>query len=272
MFFNNSHLLGLSLPTPLPPFLRDSQPIEVDGLDEVEVPVRMLLPHEILDCLASSRAEAAFKSIMLGDLDDESRVRFWKHVKQLPPWASHPSLNVEEEDELSRLIGLHFHADGAQFYREDECFVWSVSSIFGGTGMIKDVLTFKFPFCIIPERHMRSKNAKSSAISYFNEVRAAAFKKVAEVAAWSMKFAASGQWPDKGFREESFPAKSFRAELCGRQLAQGWKQLGILLGNLFGEIFFRVSNSTQTTKNIIGICFAFTSYRAAQGLLLCFQS
>ena len=158
MFFNNhkltsSHLLGPSLP-----FLRDSQPIEVDGHDEAEVPVRMLLPHEILDCLASSRAEAAFKSI---DLDDESRVRFWKHVKQLPPWASHPSLNVEEEDELSRLIGFHFHADGAQFYRDDECFVWSVSSIFGGTGMIKDVLTFKFPFCIIPERHMRSKNAPS---------------------------------------------------------------------------------------------------------------
>ena len=72
-----------------------------------------------------------------------------------------------------------------------------------------------------------------------------------------MKFAASGQWPDKGFREESFPAKSFRAGLCGMQLARGWKRLGILFVNLLVGIPFVSPTRTQTTKNNIGILFRF---------------
>ena len=62
---------------------------------------------------------------------------------------------------LDRTIPLTIHGDGAQFYREDEMFVYSISSLFAPTGIIQDILLYKFPFMIIPERYMRSE-----AVSY----------------------------------------------------------------------------------------------------------
>lgn len=66
---------------------------------------------------------------------------------------------------MERFIGFTFHADGAQFYNEDECMVWSISSVFAKPGMCQDVLTYKFPFCIIPEKQMRSKNVSCTVSS-----------------------------------------------------------------------------------------------------------
>ena len=56
-----------------------------------------------------------------------------------------------------QVVPLTIHGDGAQFFREDENFVYSISSLLAPTGMISDILLYKFPFLIIPERHMRSE-------------------------------------------------------------------------------------------------------------------
>ena len=92
---------------------------------------------------------------MLGNLSDVQRHAFWNHVKNLEPWADHPVLATAD---FNRLIGLTIHGDGAVMKRDDECFVWSVSSCFSTEGLIKDPLLMKFPVAIIPERHMLSKD------------------------------------------------------------------------------------------------------------------
>lgn len=114
----------------------------------------MLLPHEILDCLSDD--PVAFKSIMLGNTSSEGRLAFWRHVSQLPGRCNHPALRG---DSLESLIPLTLHGDGAQMYNEDEVFIWSVSSLFSGMGIISDVLLQKFPFVMIPERFMKSDAA-----------------------------------------------------------------------------------------------------------------
>lgn len=119
--------------------------------------VHMLLPHEVLHCLATSSSEAIFQSVCLGNLDGPSRAEFWEHLRSLAPWRSHPCLN-DERFEPERLVPLTFHMDGAQMFREDEYVVWSFSSCFNGSGLISDCLLFQFPFCILPDKHLISKN------------------------------------------------------------------------------------------------------------------
>lgn len=63
------------------------------------------------------------------------------------------------------MVPLTIHGDGAQFFREDEMFVFSISSLFAPSGMITDILLFKFPFMIIPERHMRSESVTGCNVS-----------------------------------------------------------------------------------------------------------
>lgn len=137
---------------------------EVSGDVERSVPVRMLLPHEILAAIYGADCALVFDSIMLGNLSEKARVDFWNHLKTLRGWSSHPVLN-DERYIPQKLVGFTFHADGAQMYRDDEFFVWSLSSIFAANGLIQDVLAFQFPFAIIPERFMRSKNATCKRIS-----------------------------------------------------------------------------------------------------------
>lgn len=68
-----------------------------------------------------------------------------------------PGANYRPE----KLIGLCIHGDGCQMFKDDEVFVWSISSMFAQEGTISDVLVYKFPFVTIPEKYMRSPTALS---------------------------------------------------------------------------------------------------------------
>ena len=94
-------------------------------------PVHVLLPHEVIHCLAT-KSMSAFQSIMLGDLSDDARRNFWEVTKGLEPWKDHPIHTSDAP--YHRLIPCAIHADGAQFYRDDEFYVWSWSSLWGGQG------------------------------------------------------------------------------------------------------------------------------------------
>ncbi|CAL1130606.1 unnamed protein product [Cladocopium goreaui] len=148
---------------------------------------------------------------MLGNLDSNSRITFWKHLATCKPWKCHPALHRNDVS-YDKLVGFTIHADGAQMYSDDEFFVYSISSVFSSEGCTKDILLVKIPLAIIPERQMRSK-----------DVRAAVNKVVADVTAWSLKICTSGVGPQRGFYNEAFPEKSYRHGLSGKILAGGWK-------------------------------------------------
>lgn len=119
----------------------------------------MFLPHEIIDCLSGlshTPSPLTFQSLMLGDLSSDARVEFWDHVRKLPPWEKHPMLS-DNNYNPEFTIGLTIHGDGAAMFREEEMFVWSISSVFAMQGMCHDVLVFKIPVAIVPERFMRTE-------------------------------------------------------------------------------------------------------------------
>jgi len=128
---------------------------KVDGFKPKPCPVKCLLPHEILHSI--SEHPFTFQSLILGSQSLDSIRQFWLHCKNLAPWSTHPIFEENEQIPLERTIPLLLHGDGAQFYREDEMFVYSISSLLAPAGMIQDCLLQKFPFLIIPERFIRSK-------------------------------------------------------------------------------------------------------------------
>ncbi len=102
---------------------------------------------------------------MLGGYSDEQREHFWRHCKNLDAWKDHPIFEQDGLD-LRRLLPVTLHGDGAVMKREDECFVFSMGSIWSSAGCIQDVLMTKWPIAIIPERFMRSNSEP-----WFNIVR-----------------------------------------------------------------------------------------------------
>lgn len=132
--------------------------MQVDGFTPKRCPVQCLLPHDIIHCL--SEHPFVFRSLLAGSLEPSAIESFWRQCQSLDAWCDHPIFK-DTTVPLDRTIPLTIHGDGAQFYREDEMFVYSISSLFAPTGIIQDILLYKFPFMIIPERYMRSE-----AVSY----------------------------------------------------------------------------------------------------------
>ena len=154
-------------------FFKNIQLFQVESKVPRRTPVKVLLPHEILHTIATCSSPAVFDSVMLGCLPDEARVQFWTHIRSLEAWRTHP---IWEQDlSLEKLIGVTIHGDGAVMKRDDEAFVYSMSSCFSHFGNLKDILMIKYPIAIIPERHMRSKtvlcliNSKSQVTFWYFE-------------------------------------------------------------------------------------------------------
>ena len=78
------------------------------------------------------------------------------NCKNLDAWKDHPIFEQDGLD-LRRLLAVTLHGDGAVMKREDECFVFSMGSLWSSAGCIQDVLMTKWPIAIIPKRFMRSK-------------------------------------------------------------------------------------------------------------------
>ena len=132
------------------------EPQKVDGKEPASVPTHVLLPHEIIHALAQSNT-FAFKSLLLGNLDDDTRKAFLEHCMSLSPWEDHPVLQ-REQSHLERLIGVTVHGDGAEMKSLDEIFVFSISSCFAACGLVKDVLLQKFVVCMVPVRFMEGED------------------------------------------------------------------------------------------------------------------
>lgn len=186
---------------------------------------------------------------MFGNLWNDDVAKFWRHIRTLKPWQGHPHLQDPHQD-FSKLVGFQLHADGAEMFRDDECFCYSWSSIFASCGNISDVMLYRFPILLIQERHMQSPKVPqlgwnlffffsfknnwfptlSTPIlprSWIHEVKRHVNEVLAKVCAWSLKISAEGVGPKVGFYGEAFAPNSFRAGLIGEPLAKGFKSLGL---------------------------------------------
>lgn len=134
--------------------------LQIENQQVSKVPARVLLPHEFFHALAIMDSSLVFNSVILGNLENHDRENFWRHLQQLDPWRLHPFW-AREDINLQRLFGVTVHGDGAVMKRDDECFVWSVSSCFSNEGIIKDPLMTKFPVAVVAERRMMSKRVLS---------------------------------------------------------------------------------------------------------------
>lgn len=125
-------------------------------MKSVTVKMDVLLPHEVLHALAMCDADLMFESLMLGNRDPQTIAAFWTHLRGLGPWRDHPGLQDRSQD-LSKVVALQFHADGAELYRDSEYFVYSFSSAFAGKGLVTDCLLYRFPLLIVAEKDMQQK-------------------------------------------------------------------------------------------------------------------
>ena len=221
--------------------------LKVDGFRPKRCKVQCLLPHEIIHSLADH--PFAFKSLLAGNMDPASIEQFWRHCQKLDAWSQHPIFSGGLP--LDRMIPLTIHGDGAQFYREDEMFTFSISSLFAPSGLIQDILLYKFPFLIIPERYMRSESVPQlyqkdiwncrvrtflpqtmieviTPSDLVGSLHAQVAKQVNEMAAklasWSIGCAMEGVMPSAGFEGE--PLTGHRLAMKGKPMAYGWRLLG----------------------------------------------
>ncbi|CAK8985934.1 Uncharacterized protein SCF082_LOCUS341, partial [Durusdinium trenchii] len=146
---------------------------------------------------------------MFGDLRPQDVSSFWKHIRTLDPWRDHPVLHDPKQD-LSTLVGIQLHGDGAEMFRDDEVFVFSWSSVFASSGRETDVTLYRFPVLFVHERHMQKPKVKE----HVN-------KTIAELVAWSLAHAGSGVAPTRGFYGEKFLPNTWRFEMAGKTMAGG---------------------------------------------------
>lgn len=129
--------------------------------------------------------------------------------------------------------------DGAEFYRDQEFNVWSISSLLAKGDATKlqtvddvsqthakmaQVWDCKFPVVIIPHYAMTLPQAICLCHALpFCEVKASANRAIADVLAWSFEIASKGTFPTKGFYDEDFCPKSWRYSVRGSTVANGWR-------------------------------------------------
>ena len=83
------------------------------------------------------------------------------------------------------MFGYSVHADGAEYYTDNEFCVWSLQSVHSHGASVWDS---KFPMLQIPHAEMHDP-----------EVRKAVNKEIARFLKWIDDIMFSGEWPDAGF-------------------------------------------------------------------------
>lgn len=80
-------------------------------------------------------------------------------------------------------------------------------------------------------------------IDHLLQVRASVNKEIAQLVAWSLRWAGLGRYPACGYYGEEFPNNSYRKSLRGRPIAGGYKSLDT-------QCFVALSNLTLLIVNV----------------------
>ena len=172
----------------------------------------------------------------------------WPSGNMVPIWTlgqNTRSIPIISDGNWEKLIGIHIHGDGCEFYKEDEYFVWSWSSKFLHWRIHQGRSHESFPhrcdswkmdekiscyspclrFCVL--YMTRNRKDRLYPATFFPapkpQVRDEVHKRIAELTAWSMDFAGQGKWPHNGFQGEAFSAGTTRFKQKGKELAKGWR-------------------------------------------------
>ena len=94
---------------------------------------------------------------MLGHQTPAAIQEFWQHLKRFAPMEvkDHPAL---KSCDLSNMLPLLVHFDGAEMYKNAEYNIWSFSSAFSSM-LAVDCIETQFLCCILPHSAMECKKA-----------------------------------------------------------------------------------------------------------------
>ena len=99
---------------------------------------------------------------MLGYHNGDAINAFWQHARECEEWKDHPVWQERNLD-MSSLVPLFLHHDGAEMYRNTEFHVISLSS-FLSTLLVCDVSDKKFALAILPHEEMTDRKVGSKEI------------------------------------------------------------------------------------------------------------
>lgn len=106
------------------------------------------------------------------------------------------------------LLPMCIHADGAEFYTNNEFMVWSLQCIFASGNHVWDS---KFPLCVIPVDSLRDADIQTKTQQV-----------IAELVAWSLDQSTKGIWPSEGPHGQKLVG-AYRTNQIGQQLAGGYR-------------------------------------------------
>ena len=94
---------------------------------------------------------------MLGRRTPAAIKEFWEHLQRFAPEEvkDHPAL---DGCDVSKMVPLLIHFDGAEMYKNSEYNIWSFSSALSSL-LDVDCLETQFVCCILPQKAMQQKQA-----------------------------------------------------------------------------------------------------------------
>lgn len=95
---------------------------------------------------------------------------------------------------------------------------------------------------------------------------------IARLVAWSLRCASNGIAPSSGFRSEIFHKNSYRSQLAGKVLANGWRILCWYMNNCFFPWYVWSSHPhlVFSMVDFFFVCFNFKN-PSAKGGILCYE-
>jgi hypothetical protein len=166
-----------------------------------------LLPHEIIHGLFSAGRQQ-FQISMLGPEGQDGLLKYWRWARTQDWGRKHPALQGQTDEQLSMLIPLMLHVDGAEVFRNSEFYIFSVRSALA-EGAPYDII---FPFLMVRQGHMIDANCKKRV-----------FERACELFNWSICIAEEGVGPTVGFHGEPILANQRRSAYSGKELAGGFR-------------------------------------------------
>jgi len=142
-----------------------------------------------------------FRVSLLGKHGNPALHSFWTEMKKHPFGRDHPGLR---DKNVTMVIPLLIHIDGAEIYTNSEFYVLQFSSVMA---VDANVLDTKFPCIKIPHALMRDK-----------EVKAAVMRRLADWVAWNMRILQEGCGPPHGYAHEPWPAGGSCSRLVGERI------------------------------------------------------
>ena len=184
---------------PVQPYVVDVPMINDGDLGHKNVPVAIVLPHEIF-AAAYAKGPTVFRALFLSSAASASQ--FWDHARCFcTDWYNTiMTYFVGFEFLMSYIIPLTFHIDGVKLFGGGEsgcCYSWQTFAI-KGSSLLRQL------FAIVPEHLMVPGVTEEFLIKIWS---------------WSLRAMMEGKWPECDHLGNPWPPGTFRCKQSGKILA-----------------------------------------------------